>query len=90
MQASKKFLIFMFSDSGYFILTPKLCVNVLFVIIKYSKFMKFNQWDNFQKGDWQNEINVRDFIQKNYTPYRENDNQIASQQTEAQFFQLLL
>ena len=31
--------------------------------------MKFNQWDNFQKGDWQNEINVRDFIQKNYTPY---------------------
>ena len=31
--------------------------------------MKFNQWENFQKGDWQNEINVRDFIQKNYTPY---------------------
>ncbi len=31
--------------------------------------MKFNQWDNFQKGDWQDEINVRDFIQKNYTPY---------------------
>ena len=23
----------------------------------------------FCKGDWQNEVNVRDFIQKNYTPY---------------------
>ena len=26
-------------------------------------------WRNFQKGIWQDEINVRDFIQKNYTPY---------------------
>ena len=31
--------------------------------------MKFEQWDGFEKGDWQNEINVRDFIQRNYTPY---------------------
>ncbi len=31
--------------------------------------MKFEQWDGFEKGDWQSEINVRDFIQKNYTPY---------------------
>lgn len=31
--------------------------------------MKFEQWNGFSKGDWQNEINVRDFIQKNYTPY---------------------
>ncbi len=31
--------------------------------------MKFEQWNGFAKGDWQNEINVRDFIQKNYTPY---------------------
>ena len=23
----------------------------------------------FREGDWQNEVNVRDFIQKNYTPY---------------------
>ena len=28
-----------------------------------------NAWNNFNSGDWQNEINVRDFIQKNYTPY---------------------
>jgi formate C-acetyltransferase len=26
-------------------------------------------WRGFQSGLWQNEINVRDFIQQNYTPY---------------------
>jgi len=26
-------------------------------------------WSGFQKGNWQSEIDVRDFIQKNYTPY---------------------
>ena len=31
--------------------------------------MEFEQWKNFKKGDWQTEINVRDFIQRNYTPY---------------------
>ena len=31
--------------------------------------MKFDAWNDFEKGDWQSEINVRDFIQKNYTPY---------------------
>ena len=31
--------------------------------------MEFNQWKNFKKGDWQNEIDVRSFIQTNYTPY---------------------
>ena len=28
-----------------------------------------NAWTNFNGGNWENEINVRDFIQKNYTPY---------------------
>ena len=32
--------------------------------------MKFDQWNNFVDGDWKSEINVRDFIQKNYTPYK--------------------
>lgn len=27
------------------------------------------QWTGFNQGVWQQEINVRDFIQKNYTPY---------------------
>ena len=40
--------------------------------------MKFKQWDNFKKGDWQHEINVRDFIQRNYTPYEGNSNFLAS------------
>ncbi len=31
--------------------------------------MNFSQWDGFKKGDWQKEINVRNFIQTNYTPY---------------------
>ena len=31
--------------------------------------MNFKQWDNFNSGDWKLEIDVRDFIQKNYTPY---------------------
>ena len=31
--------------------------------------MEFKQWNNFNSGDWQKEIDVRDFIQKNYTPY---------------------
>ncbi len=30
---------------------------------------KFAEWDGFQGGIWQDEVNVRDFIQKNYTPY---------------------
>lgn len=31
--------------------------------------MKFKQWEGFKKGDWQKEIDVRSFIQENYTPY---------------------
>lgn len=27
------------------------------------------QWNGFNPGQWMNEIDVRDFIQKNYTPY---------------------
>ena len=31
--------------------------------------MKFEGWNSFNPGEWCFEINVRDFIQKNYTPY---------------------
>ena len=31
--------------------------------------MDFEQWKGFEKGEWKRQINVRDFIQKNYTPY---------------------
>lgn len=30
---------------------------------------KNNAWQNFNNGVWQEKIDVRDFIQKNYTPY---------------------
>ena len=31
--------------------------------------MKHNNWQGFKDGVWQDEINVRDFIQQNYKPY---------------------
>ena len=31
--------------------------------------MEHNNWHDFIGGAWQNEINIRDFIQKNYTEY---------------------
>ena len=36
--------------------------------------MEFKQWEGFNKqGEWTNEIDVRGFIQANYTPYEGND-----------------
>ena len=43
--------------------------------------MKFDEWNGFNSGDWQQEINVRDFIQKNYTPY-EGDSSFLADATE--------
>ena len=43
--------------------------------------MKFDQWKNFASGAWQEEVNVRDFIQKNYTPY-EGDASFLTNATE--------
>lgn len=36
--------------------------------------MRFKQWEQFNGGDWEDEINVRNFIQLNYTPYLGNNN----------------
>ena len=35
------------------------------------------QWTGFKGGVWQEEINVRDFIQKNYVPYEGNEDFLA-------------
>ena len=43
--------------------------------------MEFEQWNKFKSGDWQHEINVRDFIQNNYTPY-EGDSKFLKGTTE--------
>ena len=40
--------------------------------------MDFKQWDGFEKGEWTKEIDVRNFIQKNYTPYTGNEDFLAS------------
>ncbi len=37
----------------------------------------FEAWNEFKKGDWTNSINVRDFIQKNYTPYEGDETFLA-------------
>ena len=40
--------------------------------------MDFKQWEGFEKGEWTKEIDVRNFIQKNYTPYTGNEDFLAS------------
>ncbi len=37
----------------------------------------FEQWNDFEAGIWSKEINVRDFIQKNYTPYDGDESFLA-------------
>jgi len=34
-------------------------------------------WEGFAKGEWQGEVNVRDFIQKNYSPYEGDETFLA-------------
>ncbi|MCL1094898.1 formate C-acetyltransferase [Shewanella kaireitica] len=41
-----------------------------------------NAWEGFTPGDWKTEVNVRDFIQANYTPY-EGDESFLADATEA-------
>ncbi|MGF1687187.1 formate C-acetyltransferase [Photobacterium japonica] len=40
-------------------------------------------WEGFAAGEWQNEVNVRDFIQKNYTPYEGDESFLVSEATPA-------
>ena len=44
-----------------------------------------NAWRNFFTGKWKEKINVRDFIQKNYTPYEGDESflQPATARTKA-------
>ena len=39
--------------------------------------MEATGWNGFVGGKWQKEVNVRDFIQKNYTPYEGDDSFLA-------------
>lgn len=41
--------------------------------------MDFKQWRNFNTtGEWTKELDVRGFIQANYTPYEGNSDFLAS------------
>ncbi len=40
--------------------------------------MEHKNWQGFVPGAWQNEINVRDFVQKNYKPYEGDSAFLAS------------
>ena len=44
--------------------------------------VNFDQWDGFKGRLWKEEINVRDFIQNNYTPY-DGDESFLAGPTEA-------
>ncbi len=35
--------------------------------------MQYSQWNGFRGGEWQRAIDVRSFIQKNYTLYEGDD-----------------
>ena len=39
--------------------------------------MEHKNWNGFKKGVWQDEINVRDFIQQNYTEYKGDSSFLA-------------
>ena len=39
--------------------------------------INFAQWDGFNGRIWKEEVNTRDFIQKNYTPYDGDDSFLA-------------
>jgi len=39
--------------------------------------MEFDEWQGFKPGKWQKEIDVRSFIQKNYTPYEGDSSFLA-------------
>src|SRR5437773_10419067 len=50
-------------------------------VLEIPKKKTTEPWEGFNPGLWQKEINVRDFIQQNYTPY-EGDDSFLAQPTE--------
>ena len=43
----------------------------------------FEQWEGFEGSLWKEEVNVRDFIQKNYTVYDGDESFLAGIPTDA-------
>jgi formate C-acetyltransferase len=40
------------------------------------------EWKNFKEGKWCNEVNVKDFIQNNYTPYDQDESFLTTATTK--------
>ncbi|EBP7268641.1 formate acetyltransferase, partial [Salmonella enterica] len=47
------------------------------VNIDTSDMLYAEAWRDFKGTDWKEEINVRDFIQHNYTPYEGDESFLA-------------
>ncbi len=67
-------LIFLYQygniNSALFLLNA---YKIIVIIQERSENMDFKQWQNFKNGKWKSSIDVRDFIQNNYTPYEGDD-----------------
>ncbi|MDO7863909.1 formate C-acetyltransferase [Brochothrix thermosphacta] len=50
--------------------------------MKQNSTEKHYEWQGFNRGDWENGVDVREFIQKNYTAY-DGDDQFLAGPTEA-------
>ena len=47
-------------------------------IIKREAFSMRSEWNGFQSGQWEQVVDIRDFIQRNYTPYEGDDAFLAN------------
>ena len=47
----------------------------------------FEQWKGFEQGKWCDDIDTRDFIQKNYTPYDGDESFLAGPTAATTTFQ---
>jgi formate C-acetyltransferase len=58
-------------------------MNGFIILKRRSSKMQNIAWEDFKKGAWTEEIDVQDFIQKNYTPYTDDGSFLkpASQRT---------
>ncbi|WML44939.1 formate C-acetyltransferase [Neobacillus sp. PS3-40] len=50
-----------------------------------------NQWQGFEKGNWEKEVNIRDFILKNFAPYEGDDSflEVATEATKELWDQVM-
>ena len=57
-------------------------IGILIIIGGFTVMRE--EWTNFAGGKWESDIDVRDFIQKNYTPYDGDQSFLEGPTTSAQ------